>query len=184
MFPVSLILYFIVSGPQSWTRRSWPIIPTKTTVTFPLKRSRAVYRVGDPATRLVGKKDKLQHYDWLYTEPAQWRFLCTPTRRRRPPDSRAISPGCVMLVCHARLQCGQIRRRRAVHWRTPEIAALRVACVVAQRLYQRTIRRALQKGKEAERTQSTNARKALYKAIKRSQEWSWALLCERVEHDL
>lgn len=74
-----------------------------------------------------------------------------------------------------------VRRRRAVHWWSPDIATLRAVCVAAQRTYQRADRRASHTNRETKRRVFVSARKTLRAAIKKAQRKAWATLCDRVE---
>ncbi|CAI6353663.1 unnamed protein product [Macrosiphum euphorbiae] len=73
--------------------------------------------------------------------------------------------------------------RRAVHWWSDDIAALRRTAIAARRAYQRAGRRSGRGTREAELETYKKARSDLRTEIRKAQERSWSELCRSVDND-
>ncbi|KAL4090895.1 hypothetical protein QTP88_025653 [Uroleucon formosanum] len=76
-----------------------------------------------------------------------------------------------------------LRGRKAVHWWSDELAALRRSSCMARRRYQRAGRRDDAEGRAREREAYSAARKELRRAIRLAQIESWKKLCLLVDED-
>ncbi|KAL4091732.1 hypothetical protein QTP88_026379 [Uroleucon formosanum] len=89
----------------------------------------------------------------------------------------------VDLCDHSMPHRAVLRGRKAVHWWSDELAALRRSSCMARRKYQRAGRKDDAEGRAREREAYSAARKELRRAIRLAQIESWKKLCLLVDED-